>query len=77
MTYQEVLSQARTCLGKYCKGCEICNGRVCRNQIPGPGAKGVGDTAIRNYDKWKEMERQGMKSVKIEDLENFEDLLET
>ena len=30
-----------------------------------------------HYDKWKEMERQGMKSVKIEDLEIFGDLLET
>lgn len=55
MTQKEVLEQARTCLGAYCKGCEICNGRACRNQIPGPGAKGVGDTAIRNYDKWKEI----------------------
>ena len=23
--------------------------------MPGPGAKGIGDTAIRNYDKWKEI----------------------
>ncbi len=58
MTQKEVLENARTCLGVYCKGCEICNGRVCRNQIPGPGAKGVGDTAIRNYDKWKEIRVQ-------------------
>ena len=58
MTQKEVLEQARTCLGIYCKGCEICNGRACRNQIPGPGAKGVGDTAIRNYDKWKEIRVQ-------------------
>lgn len=58
MTQKEVLEQARACLGKYCKGCEICNGRACRNQIPGPGAKGVGDTAIRNYDKWKEIRVQ-------------------
>lgn len=58
MTQKEVLEQARTCLGVYCKGCEICNGRACRNQIPGPGAKGVGDTAIRNYDKWKEIRVQ-------------------
>ncbi|NBH73246.1 alpha-hydroxy-acid oxidizing protein [Clostridiaceae bacterium] len=55
MTQKEVLEQARTCLGPYCKGCETCNGRACRNQIPGPGAKGAGDTAIRNYDKWKEI----------------------
>ncbi len=39
----------------YCKLCPVCNGRGCRNQIPGPGAKGIGDTAIRNYDKWKEI----------------------
>ena len=58
MTQKEILERARTCLGAYCKGCEICNGRACRNQIPGPGAKGVGDTAIRNYDKWKEIRVQ-------------------
>ena len=58
MTQNEVLEQARTCLGAYCKGCQVCNGRACRNQIPGPGAKGVGDTAIRNYDKWKEIRVQ-------------------
>lgn len=58
MTQKEVLEQARTCLGAYCKGCEVCNGRVCKNQMPGPGAKGVGDTAIRNYDKWKEIRVQ-------------------
>lgn len=39
----------------YCRLCSECNGRACKNQIPGPGAKGVGDTAIRNYDKWKEI----------------------
>lgn len=39
----------------YCKMCPECNGRACKNQIPGPGAKGIGDTAIRNYDKWKEI----------------------
>ncbi len=58
MTYQEVLEKARMCLGPYCKGCQVCNGRACRNQIPGPGAKGVGDTAVRNYDKWKEIRVQ-------------------
>lgn len=58
MTQKEVLEQARTRLGVYCKGCEVCNGRACKNQIPGPGAKGVGDVAIRNYDKWKEIRIQ-------------------
>lgn len=58
MNYQEVLENARTCIGKYCKACKECNGKACGNQIPGPGAKGVGDTAIRNYDKWKEIRIQ-------------------
>lgn len=55
MTYQEILEQARTCIGSYCKACPVCNGKACKNQIPGPGAKGVGDTAIRNYEKWQEI----------------------
>ena len=55
MTYKEVLAQAKECIGSYCKACDICNGKACRNQIPGPGAKGSGDTAIRNYDKWQEI----------------------
>ncbi len=55
MTYQEVLEKAKTCSGPYCKACPVCDGRACRNQIPGPGAKGVGDTAIRNYDQWKKI----------------------
>lgn len=38
-----------------CRMCPVCNGRACGNMIPGPGAKGIGDTAIRNYDKWKEI----------------------
>lgn len=29
-----------------------------RNQMPGPGAKGMGDTAIRNFDKWQEIRVQ-------------------
>lgn len=55
MNYKEVLVNARTCIGEYCKACNECNGKVCKNQMPGPGAKGIGDTAIRNYDKWKEI----------------------
>lgn len=55
MTYQELLNNARGSLGKYCKACPVCNGVACKNQIPGPGAKGVGDTAIRNYNKWQEV----------------------
>lgn len=55
MTYQEMLEKARECSGPYCKACPVCNGRACGNRMPGPGAKGVGDTAIRNYEKWQEI----------------------
>ena len=55
MTYQEILENARGCIGAYCKACPVCNGRACKNQIPGPGAKGMGDTAARNFDKWQEI----------------------
>ena len=55
MNYEEVLKEARNCIGDSCKVCPVCNGRGCRNRIPGPGAKGVGDTAIRNDDKLQEI----------------------
>ena len=55
MTYQEVLENARTCMGPYCKSCPTCNGLACRNTIPGPGAKGIGTGFIRNYQKWQEL----------------------
>ena len=55
MNYSECIENARPRIGKYCKACPECNGRACKNQMPGPGSKGIGDTAIRNYDKWKEI----------------------
>ena len=55
MTYQEVLANARTCMGPYCKSCPTCNGLACKNQVPGPGAKGIGTGFIRNYQKWQEL----------------------
>ena len=55
MVYEEVLSNARTCVGDICKACPVCNGKACANKIPGPGAKGSGTVAIRNYNKWQEM----------------------
>ncbi|WP_461810284.1 alpha-hydroxy-acid oxidizing protein [Faecalimonas sp.] len=58
MVYNEVLEQARQEVGPYCKACPVCNGKACKNQMPGPGAKGIGDTAIRNYEKWKEIRLQ-------------------
>ena len=58
MNYNEVIENARPVIGRFCKACPECNGRACKNQIPGPGAKGVGDTAMRNYDAWKEIRVQ-------------------
>ena len=53
MTYQEVLAAARTCSGPSCKACPVCNGRACGSTMPGPGAKGTGTVAIRNYEAWQ------------------------
>lgn len=58
MNYSECIEKARGKVGNYCKACPECNGKSCKNQMPGPGAKGIGDTAIRNYDKWKEIRVQ-------------------
>ena len=55
MEYQEVLQNARTCMGPYCKACPVCNGQACKNTIPGPGAKGSGTGFARNYQKWQEL----------------------
>ena len=55
MNYDELLKAARACIGTSCKVCPVCSGIGCRNRIPGPGSKGVGDTAIRNYQKWQEI----------------------
>lgn len=55
MTYEEMLKNAKTCMGPYCKACPVCNGKACTNQMPGPGAKGTGTVAVRNYDKWQEI----------------------
>ena len=55
MTYQEILETARTCSGPYCKACPVCNGRACKNTMPGPGAKGSGTVAIRNYEAWQDV----------------------
>ena len=52
MTFQEVMEIARRDSGK-CKACPVCNGRACGSTMPGPGAKGTGDGAKRNYEAWQ------------------------
>lgn len=55
MTHEEILKQARSATEPLCHACPECNGRACKNTIPGPGAKGTASTSMRNYDAWKEI----------------------
>lgn len=55
MQYSEVVENARKNIGTLCRACNVCNGIACRNTLPGPGSKGMGDTAIRNFNKWQEI----------------------
>ncbi|MBQ5783098.1 MAG: alpha-hydroxy-acid oxidizing protein [Oscillospiraceae bacterium] len=55
MDYRQVCDSARGNIGPFCKACYVCNGVACKNTIPGPGAKGNGDVAIRNWNKWQEI----------------------
>lgn len=55
MTYQQVLEQARQCSGPYCKVCPVCNGKACGASMPGPGAKGTGTVAAKNYEAWQQV----------------------
>jgi hypothetical protein len=41
MTYEEVLAKARS-MGLNCRVCPVCDGRACRGEVPGVGAKGSG-----------------------------------
>ena len=54
MTYKEVRNAAKghACL---CYACPVCNGIACSNIIPGPGAKGSGKSASRNYSAWQDI----------------------
>lgn len=55
MTYEEVLDQARKTI-QICKACPVCDGKACHKTIPGPGAKGKGQVAIKNYQAWQEID---------------------
>ena len=54
MTYEEALKNARSCIAN-CHACPVCNGIACKNTIPGPGSKGTGTVAARNYDAWQKL----------------------
>ena len=55
MDWKQVCAAARPLVGEHCKACPVCDGRGCKNAIPGPGAKGLGDVAMRNYDAWRQV----------------------
>ena len=55
MDWQQIVTAARPLVGQYCKACPVCDGRGCGSSIPGPGAKGVGDVAKRNYQAWRDV----------------------
>ncbi len=55
MTYQELLDNARKYMQPHCMACPECNGKACTNKMPGPGSKGSGDGANRNYEAWKDI----------------------
>lgn len=55
MQYSEMLEAARERMAGHCHACAECDGRACGNAIPGPGAKGSGDVASRNFDAWREV----------------------
>ncbi len=50
MTYQEILSNAKTNMAPNCRVCRECNGLTCRGEIPGVGGKGTGSAFIVNYE---------------------------
>lgn len=56
MNVNEIREKSRSVIGPYCKSCMTCNGKACSNKIPGPGAKGTGTVAIKNYDAWQKLE---------------------
>lgn len=53
MKYEDLAKLARGKMGLVCRACSVCDGRACRNQIPGPGAKGTGTVAMRNFHAWE------------------------
>ncbi|MCR5687912.1 MAG: alpha-hydroxy-acid oxidizing protein [Lachnospiraceae bacterium] len=55
MTYKELLESARESMKPHCLACAECNGRACGSSVPGPGSKGSGDGAARNFDAWREI----------------------
>ena len=67
MDWNEIAAAARPLVGEHCKACVVCDGRACKNAVPGPGAKGIGDVAMRNYAAWRDL-RVNMDTLCAPDL---------
>lgn len=55
MTYEEVMENAKT-LGLSCRVCGECNGKACRGEVPGVGAKGSGKSFINCVEYLKSID---------------------
>ena len=53
MSYADLAAAARGNIGPFCKACPVCDGRACAGVMPGPGDKGVGRVAHRNWEAWQ------------------------
>ena len=53
MSYAELAAAARGNIGPFCKACPVCDGRACAGAMPGPGDKGVGRVAEKNWRSWQ------------------------
>ena len=53
MSYAELAAAARGNIGPFCKACPVCDSRVCAGVMPGPGDKGVGHVAEKNWRAWQ------------------------
>lgn len=49
MDYNRVRENAKEILSPLCLVCKECNGVACKGRVPGVGAKGTGNSFIRNY----------------------------
>ena len=54
MSYADLAAAARGNIGPFCKACPVCDGRACAGVMPGPGDKGVGHVAHRNWLAWQD-----------------------
>lgn len=53
MSYAELAASARGNIGPFCRACPVCDGRACAGVMPGPGDKGAGRVAEKNWRAWQ------------------------